>query len=144
MSNTGPATPEAGEAWRLIFELGTVHRAHVLLAASEHDLSPPQLFLLRRLEPGKPTPMSELAAFFGCDASNITGLVDRLEARGMLERRVPAYDRRVKQIVLTASGERLREQALARLHAPPEALTRLSRNDQRTLRDILQRALAEE
>ena len=121
-----------------------MHRAHVLAAAAEHDLSPPQLFLLRRLEPGKPTPMSELAAFFGCDASNITGLVDRLETRGVLERRVPAHDRRVKQIVLTEAGERLREQALARLHDPPEALTRLSRSDQRTLRDILRRALRQE
>ena len=144
VANTrGAAAPEAGEAWRLIFELGTVHRAHVLAAAADHDLSPPQLFLLRRLEPGKPTPMSELATFFGCDASNITGLVDRLETRGLLERRVPAHDRRVKQIVLTKAGERLREQALARLHDPPEALTRLSPRDQRSLRDILRRALGQ-
>jgi DNA-binding MarR family transcriptional regulator len=135
------ATPEAGEAWRLIFDLGTVHRAHVLAAAAEHDLSPPQLFLLRRLQPDRPAAMSELAAFFGCDASNITGLVDRLEARGVLERRVPPHDRRVKQVVLTESGRRLREQALARLHAPPAALTRLSPSDQRALRDILRRAL---
>ena len=135
------AKSPAAEAWRMIFDLGTVHRAHVLAAAAEHDLSPPQLFLLRRLEPGVPTPMSELAAFFGCDASNITGLVDRLEARGVLERRVPAHDRRVKHIVLTEAGERLREQALAQLHVPPAALTRLSPSDQRTLRDILRRAL---
>jgi MarR family transcriptional regulator, organic hydroperoxide resistance regulator len=134
-------TAAAAEAWRLIFDLGTVHRAHVLAAAAEHDLSPPQLFLLRRLEPGTPTPMSELAAFFGCDASNITGLVDRLEARGVLERRVPAHDRRVKQIVLTDAGKRLREQALERLHVPPEALARLSPRDQRELRDILRRAI---
>jgi len=135
-------SPEASEAWRLIFDLGSVHRAHILAAASEHDLSPPQLFLLRRLEPDQPTPMSELAAFFGCDASNITGLVDRLEARGLIERRVPAHDRRVKQVVLTAAGEGLREQALARLHTPPDALLHLSREDQRTLRDILRRALS--
>ncbi len=134
-------TDAAAEAWRLIFDLGTVHRAHVLAAAAEHDLSPPQLFLLRRLEPGTPTPMSELAAFFGCDASNITGLVDRLEARGVLERRVPAHDRRVKQIVLTEAGEHVRALALARLHEPPAALERLSLRDQRELRDILTRAL---
>jgi DNA-binding MarR family transcriptional regulator len=146
MANSAPEdvptpTPEATEAWRLIFELGTVHRAHVLAAAAEHDLSPPLLFLLRRLQPGIPAPMSELATFFGCDASNMTGLVDRLEKRGLLERRVPAHDRRVKQVVLTEEGERLRERALARLHTPPTALLRLSRSDQRTLRDILQRAL---
>ena len=140
-SPSGLVTPEASEAWRLIFDLGSVHRAHILASASEHDLSPPQLFLLRRLQPDQPTPMSELATFFGCDASNITGLVDRLEARGLIERRVPAHDRRVKQVVLTATGEALREQALERLHTPPDALLRLSRDEQRTLRDILRRAL---
>jgi DNA-binding MarR family transcriptional regulator len=134
---------DAAEAWRLIFDLGSVHRAHVLAAAAEHDLSPPQLFLLRRLQPGQPTPMSELATFFGCDASNITGLVDRLETRGILERRIPAHDRRVKLIVLTEAGERLRDEALSRLHTPPDALTRLSGADLRMLRDILRRALAE-
>src|ERR1700693_5035913 len=89
--STFAVAPAAAEAWRLIFDLGTVHRAQVLAAAAEHDLSPPQLFLLRRLEPGKPTPMNELAAFLGCDASNVTGLVDRLETRGVLERRVPGH-----------------------------------------------------
>jgi DNA-binding MarR family transcriptional regulator len=144
MANTSPKSPsaEAIEAWQLIFDLGSVHRAQIVAAAAEYDLSPPLLFLLRRLQPGEPTPMSELATFFGCDASNITGLVDRLEARGILERRIPAHDRRVKQIVLTEAGERLRDDALARLHTPPEELTRLPQDDLRTLRDILRRALA--
>lgn len=132
---------EASEAWRLILDLGGTHRATIMATAAEHDLSPPQLFLLRRLEPGKPTAMSELAAHFGCDASNITGLVDRLETRGLLERRVPAHDRRVKQIVLTEAGEVLRAEALARVHTPPAALDRLSAEDVRALRDILRRAL---
>jgi DNA-binding MarR family transcriptional regulator len=131
----------AAEAWRLMFDLGTVHRAHVLAAAAEHDLSPPLLFLLRRLEPGAPTAMHELAAFFGCDASNMTRLVDRLEERGLIERRVPPHDRRVKHVVLTETGRRLRERALSQLHAAPEALLRLPPKDQRALRDILRRAL---
>lgn len=140
MANTR-AKREAAAAWRLIFDLGTVHRTQIVAAAAEYDLSPPLLFLLRRLEPGEPTPMSELATFFGCDASNITGLVDRLEARGLLERRIPTHDRRVKQVILTEAGTRLRADALERLHTPPEALTRLSREDLRSLIDILQRVV---
>jgi DNA-binding MarR family transcriptional regulator len=143
LASTKPVTdsPAAVDAWRLMFELAMRHRATMLAVAAKHELSPPQLFMLRRLQPGQPTPMSELAAFMGCDASNITGLVDRLEARGLVERRVPVHDRRVKQIVLTAAGERLRDEALQHLHLPPEELTRLSNADQRALRDILRRAL---
>src|SRR5258708_9190850 len=95
MANTSSESglSEAAEAWRLIFDLGGVHRAQVLAAAAEHDLSPPQLFLLRRLQPGQPTPMSELATFFGCDASNITRLVHRLEPPGIFARPLPAHAR---------------------------------------------------
>src|SRR5262249_31449128 len=98
---TAPPTAGAAEAWRLIFVLGPVHRARVLAAAAEPALPPPQLFLLRRLQPDTPTPMSELATFFGCDASNITGLVDRLEPRGFLGRRVPAPVLPVEHILLS-------------------------------------------
>jgi MarR family transcriptional regulator, organic hydroperoxide resistance regulator len=150
MSSVASTPPEteavasvAADAWRLMFELAMRHRATMLAVAAKHELSPPQLFMLRRLEPGQPTPMSELAAFMGCDASNITGLVDRLEARGLVERRVPLHDRRVKQIVLTAAGERLRDEALQHLHTAPDELTSLSGADQRALRDILRRALGQ-
>ena len=57
--------------------------------------------------------MGRLARGLACDASNVTGIVDRLEARGLIERRPGASDRRVKVLVITREGERLRATMLA-------------------------------
>ena len=84
--------------------------------------------------------MSELAGILGCDNSNVTGIVDRLEYRGLVERRPADHDRRVKLLALTGEGQELREALGDRLHAPPDELARLHPEDQRALRDILKRA----
>jgi DNA-binding MarR family transcriptional regulator len=107
---------------------------------AELDLTPVQGIVLRRLDPDRPTPMWELAEALACDASNVTGLVDRLEARGFLERRSSPGDRRVRTLVLTPEGIAARREVFERMSAPPEAITRLSARDQRALRDILRRA----
>ena len=52
--------------------------------------------------------MSRLADTLSCDASNVTGLVDRLESRGLVRRQPSAEDRRVKVLQLTPAGSRLR------------------------------------
>ena len=70
--------------------------------------------------------MGRLARGLGCDASNVTGIVDRLEARGLIERRPGAGDRRVKVLVVTVTGERLRATMLARMAEPPAEFARLS------------------
>ena len=86
-------------------------------------------------------PMGRLAETLSCDASNVTGLVDRLESRGLVRRRPSATDRRVKVLVLTPTGSRLRALLLERLTAPPAALERLSLREQRELMRILTRLL---
>ena len=138
---TDPAT----EAWQLFLELWWSEQPPRFPAvASEFGLSPMALGLLKRLEPGAEPPMSAMAECLFCDASNVTAIVDRLEARGVIERRDSPTDRRVKLLALTAAGEALREQALTRLYEPPEGIARLSRTDQRALRDVLRRALSPE
>jgi DNA-binding MarR family transcriptional regulator len=52
--------------------------------------------------------MSALAAERACDPSNITGLVDRLERLGLVERRPNPADRRSRLLALTSAGRRLR------------------------------------
>jgi DNA-binding MarR family transcriptional regulator len=133
-------TTPSQEAWELIRELWTGSFPRVMAACAEFDLAKQQAFALVHLEPDQPKPMSELAASMFCDASNITGIADRLESRGLVERRSAARDRRVKMLVLTPEGERVRAEVAARLAEPPESLTSLSAADQRTLRDILRRA----
>jgi DNA-binding MarR family transcriptional regulator len=87
--------------------------------------------------------MGRLAGGLGCDASNITGVVDRLEARGLVERRAGERDRRVKVLVVTERGLELRRRLLVRMAEPPEPIRRLSPADQRALSQILRRALAQ-
>jgi DNA-binding MarR family transcriptional regulator len=116
-------------------------RKRFMALAAEYELSPPQLGALKALDPEHPVAMSELAGILGCDNSNVTGIVDRLEYRGLVERRPAEHDRRVKLLALTDEGRELRTSIGDRLHAPPRELETLSQADQRALRDILQRAL---
>jgi len=133
----------ATEAWSLALQMVFSERPpRVPRVAAEFDLSPMGLKLLYVLEPGTEPPMSHLAETLFCDASNVTGIVDRLEARGLIERRDNPRDRRVKLIALTGDGIVTREQIRERLHVPPEQIAALSSEDKRTLRDVLRRAVA--
>ena len=124
-----------------MFELVRLHRAQVVSALGSLELSWTQALTLKLLEPGRPAPMSALACGLSCDASNVTGIVDRLEARGLVERRSDDRDRRVKKLALTEDGIRVRRQVLTRLHEPPAAIISLALEDQVALRDLLRRAL---
>jgi MarR family transcriptional regulator, organic hydroperoxide resistance regulator len=130
----------AREAWALMFELFVQQKPRHIAIAAEFDLSPMQAYALRLLEPGTPLAMSDLADALHCDASNVTGIVDRLEARGLIARRAADHDRRVKMLVVTERGAALRESLNARLSEPPPAIAALPVADQRALRDILRRA----
>jgi DNA-binding MarR family transcriptional regulator len=109
--------------------------------ATAFKLSPAQCHVLRLLEPGKPVSMRRVADALACDASNVTGIVDRLEARGLLERRAAAHDRRLRVVVITRRGTAVRTRLLARWTAPPPAIARLTPAEQRRLCTILRRAL---
>ena len=82
--------------------------------------------------------MRSLAEQWECDASNATWIVDRLERSGLAERRPLAEDRRVKLVVLTAKGARVRSELLEEHHTPPADLLALSEREL----EALQRALA--
>jgi DNA-binding MarR family transcriptional regulator len=100
------------------------------------------MHLLRLLEPDEPLPMSRLAGALRCDPSNVTGIVDRLEERGLIERHTSPGDRRVKMLALTPEGAVVRDHIRERWLEPPEAIASLSAKDQRALRDVLGRAAA--
>jgi DNA-binding MarR family transcriptional regulator len=67
-------------------------------------LSVAQLDVLRQLHAHGPTPMRRLAATMHCEASNLTGLVDKLERRGLVQRQDHPADRRVRVLALTEEG----------------------------------------
>jgi MarR family transcriptional regulator, organic hydroperoxide resistance regulator len=129
------------EAWALLSDLLLMQRTRYAAIAGELELAHMQALALKQLQPGAPLPMSALAEALGCDASNVTGIVDRLEARGLIERCAAEHDRRVKMLAVTEKGADVRGTLLARMHEAPPEIARLSREDQRALRDILRRAL---
>ena len=135
------AKPTECEAWQLLVRLFFTQRASLPPLAADLELSPAQCHVLHLIEPDRPVPMGQLASTLACDASNVTGLVDRLESRGLLRRRPSAEDRRVKVLVLTRTGCRLRALLIERMTAPPAALERLSLREQRELVRILTRLL---
>src|SRR5438477_4047728 len=126
----GRDTAEACRAWQLLVKFFFAQRDHLPSAGGELDLSPAQCHVLHLIEPGRPLPMGRLAETLSCDASNVTGLVDRLESRGLVQRQPSANDRRVKVLQLTPTGSRLRAQLLRRMAGRSLLLSRLSRDDQ--------------
>jgi MarR family transcriptional regulator, organic hydroperoxide resistance regulator len=133
--------PPTSDPWPLLVRLFFAQRASLPPLAAELRLSPAQCHVLHLIEPDRPIPMGELAETLGCDASNVTGLVDRLESRGLVRRRPSEGDRRVKVLVLTPTGARLRTVLVDRMTAPPAALERLTLREQRALVQILRRLL---
>src|SRR6185436_688436 len=100
-ASTRPWATPASEAWALMFELLHLSKQRFMAIASEFELSPPQVMALRQLDPDQPKPMSELAIALRCDNSTVTGIVDRLEDRGLVERQPAERDRRVKMLTIT-------------------------------------------
>jgi DNA-binding MarR family transcriptional regulator len=121
-----------------------VQRGHLPSCGAEFGLSPVQCHVLHLIEPGRPMAMSRLAETLSCDASNVTGLIDRLESRGLVLRRPSAGDRRVKVLDLTLTGSRLRARLLKRMTGRPLPLSRLSAHEHRALVRILERLVDEQ
>lgn len=112
-------------------------RQHWAAHAAALSLTAAQVKVLLRLTPGEASPMRKLAQQLDYDASNLTTLVDRLAQRGVLERQADPTDRRVKALLLTPKGERLRDLFWHNLVTDPGPLTPLRDGDLRTLTRIL-------
>ena len=123
-----------------MLQLAMSNRGRLVDSLQELDLTFMQAHALRLLAESEPMTMRELAGRLHCDASNVTGIIDRLEARKLVERRSTPGDRRVKALALTPAGLRLRRQAQERMEEPPAPIRQLSLADQRVLRDIFRRA----
>src|SRR5215813_5352840 len=89
--------------------------------ASAQDLSMAQVRLLGVLRDRTPT-MHDLARLLGLDKSSTTGLVDRAERRGLVQRAPSATDRRSVRVSLTDDGRALVTQAAARFGAEVTSL----------------------
>lgn len=130
-------------SWLLLQVIQLVkQRLHPI--AEEHDLSVMQLSAFMVLEADQMVPMSSLSNQLACDASSITGIVDRLEAKGLVERRDNPADRRQKMVALTESGAALQRKITAAVMALEDARLKpiLSGDEQRELKRLLKKILA--
>ncbi|GGS73696.1 MULTISPECIES: MarR family winged helix-turn-helix transcriptional regulator [Streptomyces] len=128
------------EVVELIGEAVARYHAEYEEAAAEHALTGAQARLLRLLSL-EPLPMRRLARKLRCEPSNVTGIVDRLEARGLVERRPDPGDRRVKVAAATEEGLRVARSLRESLHFARAPLAGLSVEERRVLRDSLRRML---
>lgn len=136
-----PAAPAtlAGAAWRALLDYFAANRDRFADLAGEFGLTVAGLKTLLSIDPDEPKSMRALADDWKCDASNVTWLVDRLEERGLVERRTLAGDRRVKTVALTPAGRRLRAEVTERMYEPPEAFRSLPGADLEALLRALER-----
>lgn len=127
----------AAEAWRPLarFFFETVNHRHRILR--RFGLTPGDAKALMALDRREGRTMRTLAEAWTCDASNATWIVDRLEERGLAERRSVPTDRRVKLVVLTELGERTRARMIEDMYEPPPELLLMDRADLEALRDAV-------
>lgn len=85
-------------------------------------------------------PMRSLAEHLRCDASNVTGIADRLEARGLVTRAARDGDRRVKLLALTDEGRTLRASLEAAMLKASPVMVSLDGDERQTLRALLAKA----
>nr|WP_168534237.1 MarR family transcriptional regulator [Streptomyces sp. RPA4-2]QIY67677.1 MarR family transcriptional regulator [Streptomyces sp. RPA4-2] len=112
--------------------------ADLTTAAAAHGLTYSQAKALNVLRQG-PAPMRSLADTLRCDASNITGIIDRLEARGLVHREASPTDRRVKNVILSEEGAAVVARVRDGMHATHQALGALSDDERATLDSLLSR-----
>ena len=112
-------------AFDLLWQVAQALGGEVHEAAADEGLTPMQVMLLDRIEDDVAVPMSNLAAQLHCDKSNLTGIVDGLETRGLVERTTPRGDRRVRALVTTEQGREVRGRIGQRLREDNPLLARL-------------------
>jgi DNA-binding MarR family transcriptional regulator len=127
----------AAEVWRLLLRCAMSQFGRSSEIVQRFGLTPGHTKALLMIDPDQPLPMGNLAQLFSCDASTVTWLVDRLEERGLVERRGLASDRRVKTVALTPLGIKTKKALEEELYQPPEELLALSHSALEELRHTL-------
>lgn len=137
MTATNPRTNLRSDLVHLLLEVTFAQRDRMDAAARTHGLTSPGALLLLHLD--DPTPMRDLARTLHCDASNITGLVDRLVSHALVDRVEDPEDRRVRRVAITSRGRTVRDSLDDDLVGSDPGLDALDPEEQRVLRDLLLR-----
>jgi DNA-binding MarR family transcriptional regulator len=127
----------ATEVWRRLFQFFMYTRPQRDRVLADFGLTPNDMRALSALDTKQGRTMRSLADEWGCDASNATWIIDRLEKLELVERRTSPTDRRVKLVVLTSRGSKTYLRAVDRMWQLPPELLGLSRKELESLRRVL-------
>jgi DNA-binding MarR family transcriptional regulator len=127
----------AAEVWRRLFQFFMYTRPQRDRVLAELELTPNDMRALSALDREEGRTMRSLADEWGCDASNATWIIDRLEQEGFAERRSKPGDRRVKLVMLTDRGAKTLLRAVDKMWQLPPELLELSRKELESLRKVL-------
>ncbi len=139
MTNRDPRPGLAAEAWRAIFDFITATAPQRTRHLADLGLTITDSRALGSLDAETGRTMRTLADEWSCDASTATWVIDRLERRGLAERRSHPTDRRVRLASLTPAGVAIRDEMLRRMYTAPPELLSLDVEDLRRLRDGVRR-----
>ncbi len=109
-------------------------------ALDGEDISPGQLGVLLMVAANQGVNQTRVGAAMGIDRSTLVAVLDRLEARSLVERAPSPTDRRSHALMLTAAGRAYIEELMPRVEAHERALADdLSEPERRTLIALLRR-----
>ena len=133
----------AAEITALLAALVPLFERRFAQVSSELGLTRAQAQFLVQLPADEALSQRDMSQRLHCAPSSVVGLIDGLEERGWLSRRVDSTDRRINVLVLTPAGKQAREELLGGLLTPPQTIRRLPMTTQLEVRDIMRALVAE-
>jgi DNA-binding MarR family transcriptional regulator len=130
-----PGTPSTSELVEVLNQAIARVRGYFGAVTAQLGVTPAQAKALRHLD--RPSSLSDLAAALGSDVSNTANVVKALAAHGLLTRQSSEGDRRVRTLILTDRGVKVREQLQQRAYENSPVFDRLSEAERRQLHDLL-------
>ena len=123
--------------WQL-FRVCISMKHELMLIAEKETLTVMQLYTLCLLDADSSIPMNTLSGTLHCDASNVTGIVDKLLQQELIKREENPKDRREKMITLTKKGNKLCEKLTKTFqNLEPDILQNLSATEKIQLQKIV-------
>lgn len=116
---------------------------HAEVEEAGYDLTPVQYAALAAVSTNPGIDQITLAGLIAYDRTTITGVVDRLAQKGLLERRASSRDRRARELQITEKGRQTLEAVSPAVEAAQELLVRgLTGDEQQELMRLLRKAIA--
>jgi DNA-binding MarR family transcriptional regulator len=118
-------------------------KQQIMSISEEYGMTSVQALTLLSIRQGEHRSMTDLCRLYDCDASNMTGIVDGLEQKGLVSRQPHPNDRRIKLIHLEKAGHALQKTLISRLaESSPQLFHSLSSLEVQQLAKLIQKTAA--